>query len=173
MTLDFGPPADASVVPDGDGWTLIFIRELKHPPAAVWRALVDPAEVGQWAPFAADRDLATVGPATLTMIDRDVRMPLAAEVLRADAPRLLEYTWGEDRLRWELEPAGRGTRLTLRHTLAKPDMEAMVAAGWHLCLVVLDRHLGGDPVGPIRGRDAMDHGFENLRDAYAQTFRHR
>jgi hypothetical protein len=50
-------------------------------------------------------------------------------------------------------------------------MDAMVAAGWHLCLVVLDRMLGGDPVGPIRGRDAMDHGFEDLRDAYAEKFR--
>jgi uncharacterized protein YndB with AHSA1/START domain len=173
MTQDFGPVGNATVIPDGDAWTLIFVRELKHPPAVVWQALTDPAEIDRWAPFAADRDLAATGHATLTMIDRDTRLALPAEVLQAVPPRLLEYSWGEDRLRWELEAHGRGTTLTLRHTLAKPDMDAMVAAGWHLCLVVLDRMLGGDPVGPIRGRDAMAHGFEDLRDAYAEKFRNR
>ena len=171
MTQDFGPVGDATVRPAGDAWTLIFVRDLKHPQTVVWQALTDPAELDQWAPFAADRDLAAPGAATLTMIDRDTRTVLPAEVLQAVPPRLLEYRWGDDRLRWELEAHGRGTRLTLRHTLATPGMDAMVAAGWHLCLVVLDRMLGGDPVGPIRGRDAMDHGFEDLRDAYAAKFR--
>ena len=41
-----------------------------------------------------------------------------AEVLRADRPRLLEYTWDADRLRWELAPTPTGTRLTLSHTVA-------------------------------------------------------
>jgi uncharacterized protein YndB with AHSA1/START domain len=171
MTLDFGPVGDATVVPDGDTWTLIFIRELRHAPAVVWQALTDPAEIDQWAPFTAERDLGTTGDTELTMVDRDERMQMPATVLVAEAPRLLEYTWGDDRLRWELEQHGKGTRLTLRHTLSHPDMEAMVAAGWHLCFVVLDRMLSGNPVGPIRGRDAMDHGFEDLRDEYAARFR--
>jgi uncharacterized protein YndB with AHSA1/START domain len=169
-TFDPGPPADAAVVPDGDRWTLIFVRELRQPPAAVWTALTDPAEVDRWAPFAAARDLAEPGPTTLTMVDGDQRVELPATVLRAEAPSLLEYSWGEDLLRWELEPAGAGTRLTLRHTLADPGMRAMVAAGWHLCVAVLQRLLDGEPVGVIRGRDAMDHGFERLRDAYAEKF---
>jgi uncharacterized protein YndB with AHSA1/START domain len=170
MTLELGPLADATVVPEGDAWTLIFIRELRHAPAKVWKALTDPAELDQWAPFAADRDLGTPGEATLTMIDRDTRMPVPATVLAAVPPRLLEYTWGEDRLRWELEPSGSGTRMTLRHTLAKPDMAAMVAAGWHICFAVLEHLLDGDPVGVIRGQDAMDHGFERLRAGYAEKF---
>jgi uncharacterized protein YndB with AHSA1/START domain len=170
MTLDIGPLADASAGPEGDAWTLIFIRELRHAPATVWQALTDPAELDQWAPFDADRDLGTPGEATLTMIDRDTRMPMPATVIAAVPPRLLEYAWGEDRLRWELEPSGAGTLMTLRHTLAKPDMVAMVAAGWHICIAVLDRLLDGDPVGVIRGQDAMDHGFERLRDGYAEKF---
>ena len=36
-------------------------------------------------------------------------------VKRAEAPRLLEYSWGGSDLRWELEPLGSGTRLTLWH----------------------------------------------------------
>ena len=44
----------------------------------------------------------------------------------------------------------------------------MVAAGWHLCADVLQRLLDGDPVPVIRGRDAMNHGWAALRDAYAE-----
>ena len=170
MTFDPGPLADASVVPDGDAWTLIFLRDLRHPPGVVWQALTDPEELDQWAPFTAGRDLGAVGETTLTMVDGDTRMPLSATVRNAVEPRLLEYTWGDDVLRWELEPTEDGTRLTLRHTLAKPDMDAMVAAGWHICLAVLARLLAGDPVGVIRGQDAMNHGWERLRAGYAAKF---
>jgi uncharacterized protein YndB with AHSA1/START domain len=168
MTLDMGPLGDATVEPDGDAWTLIFIRELRHAPVAVWAALTDPAELDRWAPFAAARDLGTTGETALTMIDGDTRLELPATVRVAVRPELLEYTWGDDLLRWELEPSGAGTRLTLRHTLAKPGMEAMVAAGWHLCLAVLQRLLDGDPVGVIRGQAALGHGWAELRDAYAE-----
>ena len=91
-------------------------------------------------------------------------------VLRSEPPTLLEYTWGTDVLRWRLDARPPGTLLTLRHALDRPDMAPMVAAGRHLCLAVAERLLDGDPVGVIRGRDAMAHGFERLRDAYAEKF---
>lgn len=150
-----------------DDWTLIFVRELRQAPAVVWAALTSPGELDQWAPFSASRDLGTPGEATLTLVDGPGRTDIPAQVLRADEPSLLEYTWGDDRLRWELEPSGVGTRLTLRHTLAAPGTGAMVAAGWHLCLHVLRHLLDGDPIGVIRGRDALDHGWAELRDGYA------
>jgi uncharacterized protein YndB with AHSA1/START domain len=168
--FDPGPLGDARVELAGDAWTLIFVRQLRHPPATVWAALTDPAEVDQWAPFAAARDLSEPGDNTLTMIDGDTRVDLPATVVRAEAPWVLEYTWGKDRLRWDLEPVDSGTRLTLRHTLSEPDTRAMVAAGWHICLGVLDRLLDGDPVGVIRGRDALRYDWDRLRDGYAQRF---
>ncbi|WP_436530029.1 SRPBCC family protein [Actinoplanes sp. HUAS TT8] len=160
----------ASVVADGDRWTLIFIRELRQPPAEVWPALVDPARLDRWAPFSASRPLTEPGEATLTMVDGEERTALPAVVHRVEAPHLLEYSWGEDLLRWELTPSGTGTRLTLRHTLTDRDMDAMVAAGWHLCADVLQRLLDGEDVAAIRGRDAMNHGWESLRDRYAAAF---
>ena len=42
------------------------------------------------------------------------------------------------------------------------------AAGWHLCLVVADHLLEGQPIGPIRGENALNYGWEQLRDAYAE-----
>jgi uncharacterized protein YndB with AHSA1/START domain len=171
MTTDFdpGPLADATTVAAGGGqWTLIFVRALPHPPEKVWAALTDPGRLDQWAPFAAAGDLSVTGETTLTMVDGPDRTDLPATVLRADAPTLLEYTWGDDLLRWELAPDGGGTRLTLRHTIAKRDEAPMVAAGWHLCVAVLGRLLAGVPTGVIRGHDATAYGWDRLRAAYEE-----
>ncbi len=171
MSIDPGPPTGATVEPAGDRWTLVFVRELRHPPARVWTALTDPAEIGRWAPFTAARDLGATGDVLLTMVDGAETTDLPGTVLRAEPPSLLELTWGDDLLRWELEPAGDGTRLILRHTSGNEGIEAMVAAGWHLCAVVLARLLDGDPVDVIRGEDARRHGWAELRDGYAALFR--
>jgi uncharacterized protein YndB with AHSA1/START domain len=169
VTFDPGPLDDVQLASAGDQWTLIFVRELRQAPAVVWTALTDPAELDQWAPFSATADLGRLGDTTLTLVDGPERTDQPCTVLAADPPRLLEYTWGDDRLRWELEPSGDGTRLTLRHILAGPGQEATYAAGWHLCLLVLRRLLDGNPIGVIRGRDALTHGWVSLRDGYAAT----
>ncbi|MEH0985282.1 SRPBCC family protein [Micromonospora sp. CPCC 205556] len=163
-----GPPAQVTAEADGDRWALLFVRELRHTPERVWAALTDPARLREWAPFLADRDLGTPGAAVLTLVDGDALAAQPATVRRAEPPQLLEYTWGGDLLRWELTPSGEGTRLTLRHTLADRATLPMVAAGWHLCLDVADLLLAGDPVGPIRGAEAKDFGWAELRDAYAE-----
>jgi uncharacterized protein YndB with AHSA1/START domain len=147
----------------------VFVRHLRHPTERVWAALTDPAQLRQWAPFNADRDLSGVGDATLTMIDGDVAVPLAASVTQAQPPTLLEYTWGNDVLRWELAPTDTGTGLTLRHTTDDRDGVPKAAAGWHICLAVAERLLDGQPVGPIRGQDALNHGWQDLHDAYASA----
>ena len=40
-----GPASGAQVRKDGEKWTLILVRELRHPPAKVWQALTDPAHL--------------------------------------------------------------------------------------------------------------------------------
>ncbi|HEX3874002.1 MAG TPA: SRPBCC family protein, partial [Solirubrobacteraceae bacterium] len=162
-----GPLAEVKTHADGDRWTLVFVRELGHSPDKVWAALTDPDQLVGWAPFTADRDLGSPGEATLTMLDAGDAGDLPpAAVIQAARPRLLEYTWGGDRFRWELAPTASGTRLTLRHTVSDRSMAAKVAAGWHLCVLVADRLLDGAPIGPIRGQNAMNYGWENLRAAY-------
>lgn len=164
-----GAPGDVDVVPDGDRWTLVFVRELRHAPAVVWRALTDPEQLRAWSPFDADRELGHIGAATLTMAGDSTDEHTAITVRCADAPRLLEYTWGEDLLRWELEPTdGGGTRLTLRHTVEDKAWIAKVAAGWHVCLDIAEALLDGAPIGRIVGEDAKEHGWEPLAAAYAE-----
>jgi uncharacterized protein YndB with AHSA1/START domain len=166
-TFTPGPLSEVHARASGDQWTLVFVRTLHHSPAKVWAALTEPAQLAEWAPFTADRDLCSGGDAVLTMIDGEVREAMSATVTRAERPTLLEYTWGTDLLRWELDAVDGGTRLTLRHTLKDHDWLPKIAAGWHLCLDVADRLLSGTPVGPIRGSAARDYGWDELNHAYA------
>jgi uncharacterized protein YndB with AHSA1/START domain len=167
---DQGSLAPVRCEPDGDRWTLVMVRELSHPPERVWSALTEPDQLRAWAPYTADRSLARPGDVTLTMFagaeeEADV---LPASVTTAEPPRVLEYSLGTDFLRWELERRDGGTRLTLRHTIADRGSAPKMAAGWHQCLDVAERLLEGRPVTPIRGQEAMEHGWEALRDAYAE-----
>jgi uncharacterized protein YndB with AHSA1/START domain len=171
-TFTPGPLAAVECLAHENGWTLVFVREFGHNPEKVWDALTDPAQLREWSPFTADRDLGSVGNATLTMIDADTTEDLQAVVRRAERPKILEYTWGNDVLRWELTEVAAGTHLTLHHTVDNLDFVPKVAAGWHICLAVAERLLDGDPVGPIVGRDAMNFGWQELHDAYAEKLRY-
>ena len=138
------PPAGRRYEKDGEKWTLILVRELRHPPAKVWQALTDPAQLSEWAPFDADRNLAAVGPVKLSTVGTPTPQVSETTVKRAEAPRLLEYSWGGSDLRWELEPLGSGTRLTLWHNIDRRFI-SWGAAGWHICFDVLERLLAGEP----------------------------
>jgi len=164
-----GPAAGAEVRKDGDRWTLVLVRDLKHPPAKVWRALTDPAHLAEWAPFDADRNLAAVGPAKLSTVGMPEPQVSETQVKRAEAPRLLEYSWGGKDLRWELEPQGEGTRLTLWHNIDKGFI-SMGAAGWQICFDVLEQLLAGAPIGRIVGMEAMKFGWPRLNAEYAEQF---
>jgi uncharacterized protein YndB with AHSA1/START domain len=160
--------AFAKVRKEGETWTLVLVRDLRHPPAKVWQALTDPAQLREWAPFDSDRSLAAVGPAKLTTMGT----PYASEtqVKRADG-KALEYAWGGGDIRWELEPlGGGGTRLTLWAHIARGYI-AMGAAGWHVCFDVLDHLLAGEPIGRIAGPEAMKFaGWQRLNAEYSKEF---
>jgi uncharacterized protein YndB with AHSA1/START domain len=166
-----GPANVAQVRKDGEKWTLVLVRELRHAPEKVWRALTDPANLREWAPFDADRSLGTVGTKVkLTTVGAPTPQVSETTVTRADAPKALEYKWGGFDMRWELEAVGGGTRLTLWTNIDRRYM-AMGAAGWHICLDVLDRLLAGQPIGRIVGPEAMKFGgWQRLNAEYAKQF---
>lgn len=165
-----GPAAGAQIQKDGDKWTLVLTRDLRHPPAMVWQALTEPAQLAEWAPFDADRSLGAVGTAKLTTVGAPTPQISETTVKRAEAPSLLEYTWGGNDLRWQLEPVGAGTRLTLWHNIDRGYI-AWGAAGWHICFDVLDHLLAGEPLGRIVAGDAMKFGgWQRLNAEYSKQF---
>jgi len=160
-----GPASGAQVQKDGEKWTLILVRELRHSPEKVWQALTDPAHLREWAPFEADGNLGTAG-TTVNLTWVGTPMPLETKVTRADAPKVLEY----NDTRWELEAIGGGTRLTLWHNIDRRFV-SWGAAGWHICFDVLDRLLAGQPIGRIAGSEAMKFGgWQRLSTEYAKQF---
>lgn len=159
-----GPASEAQVrKTDGEKWTLVLVRELRHSPEKVWKAITDPEHLREWAPFDADGNLATAGTVKLTWVGT----PTAVEtrITRAEAPKLLEY--GD--MRWELEPSGSGTRLTLLHSIDRRFI-TWGAAGWQICIDVLDHLVSGTPIGRIVGADAMKFDWQRLVGEYAEQF---
>jgi uncharacterized protein YndB with AHSA1/START domain len=166
-----GPASGAEIQKDGEDWTLILVRDLRHSPQKVWDALTDPAQLREWAPFDADGNLGKVGvKVKLSTVAAPKEHISETEVTRADAPRLLEYKWGDIDMRWDLQPEGRGTRLTL-HSKIDRRYIAMGAAGWHICFDVLDHLLDGNPIGRMAGPETMKfESWQRLHKEYAQQF---
>jgi uncharacterized protein YndB with AHSA1/START domain len=135
---------DATLVTGGSRPAVRLERILSDPPPVVWRALTEREQLREWFPC----DVIVAGgrweagaaisfPFPSEVID----MTLTGEVLAADEPKLLSYTWGEETLRFELYPEGEGTRLVLIDQLP-PGAAARNAAGWDDCL---DRLTGQSP----------------------------
>jgi len=160
-----GPASGAQVRKDGEKWTLILVRELRHSPEKVWQALTDPVHLREWAPFEADGNMGMAG-STVNLTWVGTGTTLATRVSRADAPKLLEY----NDMRWELEASGGGTRLTLWHNIDRRFI-TWGAAGWHISFDVLDRLLSGNPISRIVGGEAMKvAGWQRLTAEYAKQF---
>ncbi len=131
----------------GGRWRLRFTRELAHPPAKVWRAITEPEHLAAWFPQRISGDWQPG--ARLVFSSREGLGPdFEGEVLTVEPPSVLEFTWGTDVIRLEIEPAGTGSVLTLLDTFGEVGKAARDAAGWDECVDRLIRHVGGLPALP-------------------------
>ena len=128
----------------GGRWRLRFTRSLAHPPEKVWRAITEPEHLQAWFPQRITGDWVVGG--TLTFSDADGRGPdFDGQVLAYVPPSLLEFRWGTDLIRLEVEPAAGGSTLTLLDTIDALGKAARDSAGWHVCLGNLSADLDGQP----------------------------
>jgi uncharacterized protein YndB with AHSA1/START domain len=135
-------------------------RQLKDPPAVVWEALTDREQLRAW--FPCDVIVAggrwQVGAAITFVFGAEAAgLRLTGEVLVADEPDVLAFTWGEETLRFELTASDGGTQLVLVDELP-PSAAARNAAGWDVCL---DR---------LAGIEAGEDGWRRRFEAYAAAF---
>ena len=137
---------------EADGrWRLRFTRPLAHPPEKVWRAITEPEHLRAWFPQRITGDWVVGG--TLTFSDADGRGPdFDGQVLAYVPPSLLEFRWGPDLIRLEVEPAAGGSTLTLLDTIGELGKAARDSAGWHVCLDNLGADLDGQPPAPAGDR---------------------
>jgi uncharacterized protein YndB with AHSA1/START domain len=166
-----GPASGAQIRKEGEKWTLIVVRDLRHSPEKVWQALTDPAHLHEWAPFDADGSLGKAGTTVkLSTVGTPTPHVSEATVTRAEAPKMLEYNWGDREMRWQLEASGGGTHLTLWTKIDRRFI-SMGAAGWHICFDVLEQLLSGTAIGRLVGPEAIKSGgWVQLNAEYAQQF---
>ena len=135
----------------GGRWRLRFIRPLAHPPEQVWRAITEPEHLRAWFPQRITGDWVVGG--TLKFSDPEGRGPdFDGQVLACVPPSLLEFRWGTDVIRLEVEPADGGSTLTLLDTIDELGKAARDGAGWHECLDHLAADLDGQPPAPAGQR---------------------
>jgi uncharacterized protein YndB with AHSA1/START domain len=135
---------DAQLSPAGDRWQLRFERHLAHPQEKVWRAITEPEHIAAWFPDEVQGDFGPGAPLKFHFAEHP-EYDFTGEVLVFDPPSVLELRWGDDNLRFELEPRGDGCLLTFVDTFDEVGKAARDGAGWHVCLDQLESHLSGTP----------------------------
>lgn len=158
---------------DDARFELRFERRLAHPVEKVWRAITEADHLREW--FPAYVDIEPQPGATLRFGLRpeakqrndipDELMTSYGEVTAVDPPRLLEYTWAGETLRWELEPVEDGCRLRFTNVFDDRDIAAGDGAGWHAALDGLEAALAGRPLDRMALYDRADE----LGEPYAQA----
>lgn len=148
--------------------TLRFERRLAHAPETVWRLLTENEELAYWFPARIEGERAPGSKLEFVffeksaeVMDEELRALVAASQKDAESwpegtmtgemrvfepPRLLEYTWGGEVLRFELTPDAGATLLVFTHTFADESMAGKVGAGWHIGFDALAGRLGGKQV---------------------------
>src|SRR5215213_8050846 len=94
--------------------TVLVEREYPHPIEKVWRAVTMPEHLGQWFPSPVEVELRAGAKMRFGAFEGGSGSVGIVEVI--DAPRRLVFTWGSDRLTFELTSTGDATTFTLPHT---------------------------------------------------------
>jgi uncharacterized protein YndB with AHSA1/START domain len=145
----------------GGCWRLRFTRDLPHPQDKVWRAITEPEHLRAWFPQEIKGDWVVGGPLTFVGTGPD----FDGEVLAYAPQSLVEFRWGTDVIRLELEPHHDGCTLTLLDTIDELGKAARDAAGWHECLDLLSDELDA-------GRPSFSHGerWAQVHPRYVEEF---
>lgn len=165
---------------DGDTVVLRYQRELAHPPEKVWRAITESDHLRHWFPADIIGDRAAGAkleiafwPETIEQAGEEIEASglslddavLPGRLLTWDPPRVFEFTWDREQLRFDLDPVDDGTRLllTVRTDTPAPRGYASTATGYHVCLDTLQAHLAG-----VESAIFDEAKIEVLEETYAQ-----
>jgi uncharacterized protein YndB with AHSA1/START domain len=161
------------VIRDGERTGLRFVRRFDHPLEKVWAAITESDGFRAWMPCDMVGERRAGAEITLPFWPAQVeKYEIAEPVLTGrievwDPPRVFQWTWGGDVLRFELEPDGGATVLRFTTWLETADAQSTVsqAAGYHVCLSELGHWLDTAVARPLPD---IDHLVHDLEAAYAR-----
>lgn len=161
-----------TVLRDGDRIGLRYERHLRHSPERVWRALTEHDQLRHWFPADIVGDRVEGADLQLPFWPSHAEafgledLPVAPGRVHAwNPPRVFEFSWDTERLRFELDAEGDGTVLTLTVWIGDPlahgpdgspdaaSGTASAAAGYHVCLDHLEALLDERDTGPLHQAD--------------------
>lgn len=123
--------------PETEGRQVLRLeRHLDHPVERVWEALIDPAQLGQWYPFAVLGLEPRVG-GQISFDDGEGTI-YHGEIRELEPQHLFSFTEADDLIRIELQPSGRGCLLMFTHTFDDPSIAESNEIGWRECLRELE-----------------------------------
>ena len=118
-----------------DGDTIVFVREVSHPPERVWRAISDERELQAWMRYPVSFQ-AVVGAKVKFFGEGEIEgavfivaphRTLAFSFEDTGSP-LVEKEWT---VRWDLEPVADGCRITFQHRRLGGAHLWGLGEGWH------------------------------------------
>ncbi|MBP1153680.1 MULTISPECIES: SRPBCC family protein [unclassified Paenibacillus] len=143
-----------------NGYMARFERRLKHSVEKVWSWLTENDMLAKWFSELRIDELREGGMIKFDMQDGTFE---ELEIIELTMYSVLEYTWGEDRVRFELYSESEGCRLVLIEKMSKiTDHTSKDLAGWHVCLDVIHALLDE------RTLDSRDNEWKTWHEKYAR-----
>ncbi|KON88261.1 activator of Hsp90 ATPase 1 family protein [Sporosarcina globispora] len=148
----------ASLKKESNGYTARFERMLNHSREEVWAMLTDNNQLKKWFPELQAEELKNGGKFKFDMGDGSYE---EMKIIGFEEHAILEYTWGKDIVRFELNEIKGGTELNLIEKISEiTDHTPRDLAGWHVCLDVICRLLEG------KSLDSRSEEWETWYDEY-------
>lgn len=131
----------ASLTQTEQGYIARFDRHWVYDDTEVWLWLTENDKLAQWFPELRVSELRTGGAMIFQMPDGIV---VTMDITDMTPYSVLEFTWGQDVVRFELHSEPAGCHLVLLERLGTLTIHTPKdLAGWHVCLEAIHSLLGG------------------------------
>ncbi len=154
----------AAIEKSDNGYIARFERPLKHSIEHVWSMLTDNEKLRKWFSELKVEDLRKGGLITFDMQNGTFEKMVITDL---EIYSVLEYTWAEDLVRFELYPNSDGCLLVLNEKIKRiTEHTPRDLAGWHVCLDVIHALLDGRTMKSRK--EEWKKSYEKYADAIAK-----
>lgn len=139
-----------------------FERDIPYEIDLVWRMLTDNQYLQKWFSELTVESLEEGGKILFDMQDGSFE---EMTITSFSEPKVLEYTWDKDLVRFDLTPSDLGTHLIFKETIAEvTEHTPRDITGWHICLDMIEAILANEEL-PNR-----QIAFNELYPVYKEKF---